>query len=102
MSGTNSLESYCRKGYNNFLYPISRCSVSPNGNLILFGSLAEAFSINGALVPLFESETSDHVNTCIFSPNGQLVLAWSYYIDGLFHLLSEIGINFPVQDIVQI
>ena len=86
----------------NFLFPINKCSVSPEGSLILFGNLKKAFSIHGALVPLFEYGTSEEVNTCVFSPCGQFVLAWSYYSDGLFRIFSEIGMNFPVKFTVQI
>ena len=95
------LQEMVMKG-RNFLFPITSCSVSPDGNLILFGDLAEAVTIDGATVPFIEDAKSDKVNTAIFSPNCEFVLAWSYYADGLFHLLSEIGMNFQERHFVQI
>ena len=86
----------------NFLFPITKCSISPDGNRILFGNLGEVFAIDSTTMPFFEVITPDLVNTCIFSPNGQLVAAWSYYVDGVLRLLAEIGMSSPVQYVVQI
>lgn len=86
----------------NFLFPINSCSVSPDGNLIVFGNMAKAVGTDGSSIPLFENAVHDEVNTCIFSPNGRFVLAWSYYSDGFLRLLSEIEMGYAMQYTVQI
>ena len=87
-----------------FFFPIHRCSVSPDGSLILYGNLTEAVNINGATVPLFSKATPDpwEINTCIFSPDGKFVVAWTYFVDGSFRLFSEIQMDVAVKFTVQI
>ena len=73
------------------LFPIVRCSVSADGNTILYENLAEALSIDGAIVPFFSNATPDpwEINTCIFSPSGKFVVAWTYVLDGIFRFFAE-------------
>ena len=85
----------------NFLFPISICSISPNGKEILVGDITEAIGTDGSIIPLFEGGDSS-VNACIFSPNEKYILGWSYYTDGFFRFLAEIQENFPVQFCLQV
>jgi hypothetical protein len=86
------------------LFPIVRCSVSADGNTILYGNLAEALSIDGAIVPFFSNATPDpwEINTCIFSPSGKFVVAWTYVLDGIFRFFAETEMNVALKFTVQI
>jgi len=72
--------------------PISTCKFSPSGEEIVTGDLTEAVGIDGNAIPLFDVENSIF-NACIFSPNGEYILGWSYYMDGYFQLLAEIQMD---------
>jgi len=85
----------------NFLFPITKCSISPSGKEILVGDISEVVSTDGSTMPLFEAEDST-VNACVFSPNGKYILGWSHYLDGFFHLLAEIQMAFPVEFCLQV
>lgn len=78
-----------------FMFPIVRCSLPPEGDIILYGNPAEVLSIEGTPVPFIANVNDDpyEVNTCIFSPNGNFFVSWNYYVDGVFRLLAEIGMN---------
>lgn len=84
-----------------FLSPICECSVSPDGKLIAYGSIKEAMDLDGNIVPLIPSANSD-TTACVFSPNGKKIIAWSYYADGVFRLMSEIGKSFQPQFCVEL
>lgn len=79
---------------------INKCSISPNGKEILVGDTAEAIGTDGSTISLFEPEES--INACVFSPNGKYILGWSYYTDGLFRLLAEIQMDYPIQFCLQV
>ena len=82
-----------------FKYPFSihTCSISNTHKMIAYGNHKKALSFDGELVPLLRTDIGQEINTCIFSPNGEKLLLFSYYQDGLFQLLENIQFSFPVQ-----
>ena len=90
----NTGELVCRvdlsSEFNMFL-PINECSVSPNGELVTYGNLSTAINMKGEMVPFIATKKDHNVNTCIFSPDGQQVLAYTFHSDGFFKLMEEVG-----------
>lgn len=88
------------KGRGSFL-PISTCKISPNGEEILAGNITEALSIDGCAIPLFDDENKVF-NAGDFSPNGDYIVGWSYYVDGYFRLMAEIQVDLQMMFCVQV
>ena len=76
-----------------FTSPIYECSISLDGKLVAYGSVKEAMDLDGSIVPLIPGANSD-TTACVFSPKEKKLIAWSYYVDGVFRLMAEIGVSF--------
>lgn len=73
-----------------FPYSINTCSVSADRKMIAYGNLKQALNFEGEKVPLVKAEVKHEINSCIFSPNGDKILSFVYYQDGMFRLFEEI------------
>ena len=73
---------------------IHHCSISPDGNLLVYGKLTEALNPDGEKEPLLTVDKEHNVNTCIFSQDGRSILAFTYRPDGFFRLLQEIQLSY--------
>ncbi len=79
-----------------FPYSINACSVSADSNLIVYGNLKKALNCEGEQVPLLEADAKGETNTCIFSPNGEKILAFEFYQDGMFRLFAELQLPLKI------
>ncbi len=79
-----------------FPYSINTCSVSADHNLIAYGNPKTALNCNGEKVPLLEANAKGEINTCIFSPNGEKMLSFAFYRDGMFRLLAEVQLPLKI------
>lgn len=86
----------------NMLIQINRCSVSPDGELISYGNLKEVLNMDAKKMPLISTDHDHNVNTCIFSPDGKKLVAFTYYIDGFFRLMKELPIPYDTSFTVQL
>ena len=82
-------------------HQICKLSISPDRNLVIYGSINEAIEITGSTVPMIGRANSD-TTACIFSPDGKKLLAWSHFVDGILRLMQEIGINFKPEFTVEL
>ena len=88
------------QGYN-FAFPINECSITPDGQCISYGDLARALTPEGNTITLIPNAKTS-ANTCCFSPCGKYILAWSYYVDGIFRLFNDIGKPFQVDFVIEL
>lgn len=79
-----------------FPYSINVCSVSADRNVIAFGKLQKVLNFDGEKVPLLKADVKHEINTCIFSPSGKAMLAFSFYGDGIFRMFEEIQLPLKV------
>lgn len=89
---------------NEFQFPfgINTCSVSPDQQMIAYGNPKQVLSFDGEKIPLVQSDIKCEINTCIFSPQGDKIVTFAFYEDGLFRLLREIQIPMKVDFYLQL
>ena len=79
-----------------FPFSINTCSVSANRKMVAYGNHKQALNFEGERVPLLEAKVEHEINSCIFSPNGDKVLSFAYYQDGMFRLFEEIQLPLKI------
>ena len=86
----------------NMLNQINQCSISPDGELISYGNLKEVLNMDAKKMPLISTDRDHNVNTCIFSPDGKKLVAFTSYIDGFFRLMKELQFPYDISFSVQL
>ncbi len=79
-----------------FPYSINVCSVSPDCDMIAYGSPNRALNFEREKVPLLQADIKHEINSCIFSPDGKKLLTFSFYQDGMFRLFEEIQVPLKI------
>ena len=81
---------------------INCCNISPDGSMVVYGSIMHALNFDAEKVPLIKTDVDHGTNMSIFSPSGEHILAFSYHPDGYFKLFEELEISLDMNFFLEI